>query len=62
MVHFELLSQYDTVCVRILVDKKRADVSRGVLSFACPNVRMVYESSNMLTAILLLLPLLTHGK
>lgn len=40
MVHFELLSQYDTVCVGITADKKRADVSGGVLSFACRAVRM----------------------
>lgn len=28
MVHFELQSQYDTVCVSITVDKKGADASR----------------------------------
>lgn len=31
MVHFELQSQYDIVCVSITVDKKGADASRGAL-------------------------------
>lgn len=61
MVHFELLSKYDTVCVRIMVDKKRADVSREVLSFVCCTVRKLFDSSSMLTFILFV-PLLKHSK
>lgn len=37
MVHFELQSQYDIVCVSITVDKKCADVSRGEL-LCCQSV------------------------